>query len=281
MMAPLSLSGSCICAIANFRFAAVRQCQNALPLCIRARSSMTAHIPSVQTRPGRESAALTAVAAPAERSALEALRAISHHEKLRRRQKPSGLNADDSLLIVRSGIVIVEATITGSTPVIMDVCYPGDVIAAQPGQTVSAFAATPAEVWRIKIADLAQAQARDPALATLMFKTMRSQTARAHMRCAIVSGLSSAERVAALLIEGALRLGINTERGPSFELPLTRVQIANMLALNADTLSRIMSRLTSDRIIARASRMLVTITDMDRLMAMCPLREAVVEHAAF
>jgi DNA-binding transcriptional regulator YhcF (GntR family) len=58
-------------------------------------------------------------------------------------------------------------------------------------------------------------------------------------------------------------------------MPLSRNEVAEYLALNADTLSRIMSRLVRENVLARSSRAQITIRDLDALKAHCPLSDAV------
>ena len=62
--------------------------------------------------------------------------------------------------------------------------------------------------------------------------------------------------------------------GVAFELPLSRTEIADYLALNADTLSRIMSRLKGRGLVARTGRDRALVADWDGLCAMSPLAGA-------
>jgi hypothetical protein len=55
---------------------------------------------------------------------------------------------------------------------------------------------------------------------------------------AIVGGLSGEDRVVSFLIELTLRLGTPAAAGITFTVPLSHTEIADYLALNADTLSR-------------------------------------------
>lgn len=59
------------------------------------------------------------------------------------------------------------------------------------------------------------------------------------MHIAAMSGLNSEERVAVLIEIGA-HIGMQAGGAISFELPLTRYNIADYLALNPDTVSRIL-----------------------------------------
>jgi CRP-like cAMP-binding protein len=90
-----------------------------------------------------------------------------------------------------------------------------------------------------------------------------------------LGGLSGEQRVASFLIELALRLGTPGGSGISFDLPLSRTDIADHLALNADTLSRIMSRLKTRGLIAQTGRTRAVIPDWTRLCELTPVADTV------
>jgi CRP-like cAMP-binding protein len=163
----------------------------------------------------------------------------------------------------------------------LDVSYPGDIIFLPRAEQFSGFAATTAEVWRVRCHDLAAAQSRDIALAEFVIRQLSAQRQRAQLRRAIVSELPIDERVAALLIEFASRVGVVSNQGITFDMPLSRSEVANLLGLNADTLSRIMSRFTAEGLIARSSRTHITVKASDRLRSMCRFSAAIMEQAAF
>ena len=100
------------------------------------------------------------------------------------------------------------------------------------------------------------------------------QSARAALHIAALGRLTAAERLATLLIEQSLVLGLATPSGYAFDSPLSREDIADYLALNPDTLSRLMSQLKISRVIAMASRRKVIVRDFDQLCAASPLAGA-------
>lgn len=78
----------------------------------------------------------------------------------------------------------------------------------------------------------------------------------------------AAERVATLLLLIATRnrpSGSETENTVSFELPISRGDIADFLGLTIETVSRQFSRLRHDRIIVVSGRRHVTVADLQRL----------------
>lgn len=213
----------------------------------------------------------------AQLAPLEALKSVAQIQHLRRRQRI--LASPNSALIVHSGVIAMETMLQPSVPGPLDIAYPGDILFLPHAEQASGFAAAPAEVWRLKCCDLANAQSRDPALAEFVIRQLSAQRQRAQLRRAVISELPIDERLAALLIEFASRVGVTSNQGVTFDMPLSRAEIASLLGLNADTLSRIMSRFTSEGLIARSSRTHVTVRGIDKLRSMCRFSNAVIEQA--
>lgn len=210
-------------------------------------------------------------------SGLSKLRSLSLVQRLRRRQRFVTLGPDNTY-IVRSGLIAVEVTPVAGTRSIIELLYPGNVVVPSmqaPIAELGLTATTPAELWRLTSHNFMQELHRDNALTDLVFHRLNAQRARMQLHVAILAGLSSEPRVVALLIEVASRLGVRDSRGVSFEMPLSRTEMAEYLALNADTLSRIMSRLTSTNIIDRSGRAQMTVLDWDGLLALCPMAQTV------
>jgi len=57
-------------------------------------------------------------------------------------------------------------------------------------------------------------------------------------------------------------------------LPISRTEIAQYLALNADTLSRLMSRFKTDGYISQKSRHQITLRDWRAIANLCPITPA-------
>ncbi|MEZ5900341.1 MAG: Crp/Fnr family transcriptional regulator [Hyphomicrobiaceae bacterium] len=211
-------------------------------------------------------------------SGLSKLRSLAQVQRLRRRQRLALFGAEH-VYIVRSGLAAVEGAPVTNSRSILELLYPGDVVVPglqAPIPDLGLTATTPAELWRISAPTFLQEMHRDSRLSDLVFHKLNSQRARLQLHVAILAGLASEQRVVALLIEAASRLGVRDSRGISFDMPLSRTEVAEYLALNADTLSRIMSRLTHSNIIERTGRAQMTVCDWDGLMALCPMANAVI-----
>ncbi|MBS0242070.1 MAG: Crp/Fnr family transcriptional regulator, partial [Proteobacteria bacterium] len=82
------------------------------------------------------------------------------------------------------------------------------------------------------------------------------------------------QRLATFILEIALRFGTMTPAGCSLELPLSRTDMAHYLALNPDTMSRLMSRLKERGILATPSRGWVIVKQITALADLTPLTGA-------
>ncbi len=169
--------------------------------------------------------------------------------KLRRRQTvPMRSLPPGTLFQVRSGVMLVTANPRQGRRVVTSILHAGDLFVASqapPSMGVSLVAANPAEVMRYRPNDSPPPCARftehpysDDALIR--------QAARLNAHLCLIGSLAGPERVASCLLEFASRAGKKAGSGVTFELPLTRADMADYLALNADTLSRIMSRFRTE-----------------------------------
>ena len=206
------------------------------------------------------------------------LRSLAQVQRLRRRQRLALLGGE-SVYVVRSGLITVEGAPSVERRVLIELLYPGDIVVPTdqaPISDIGLTTATPAEFWRISASVFSQELTHDGTLAASVFHRLNGQRARMQLHVAVLGGLSSEQRVAALLIEAACRLGVSDGETTSFDMPLSRTEVAEYLSLNADTLSRIMSRLTNNQIISRTGRAQMTIRDWPALLALCPASDAVI-----
>jgi CRP/FNR family transcriptional regulator len=84
------------------------------------------------------------------------------------------------------------------------------------------------------------------------------------------------QRVATYLMELAMRTGARAPSGGlAFEMPLSRTDMADYLGLNADTLSRTMSRLRASGLVSHPERHRAVIRDLDALAALTPAAHSI------
>ena len=93
--------------------------------------------------------------------------------------------------------------------------------------------------------------------------------------------LTVEERVAGLFIYLALRLseGPGDDRS-GFQIPLKRKDIADCLVLNADTLSRVLTRFKADGLIHQLGRDKVFVKNWAGLLSRCPISHALLSTYA-
>ena len=187
---------------------------------------------------------------------------------------------EEVVLIVRSGVLTMNVALPGRPRQAVALYFPDDAIWSrvapiQPATRLTA--ATEAELWRMRFSAFEELASRDPAAARFFQQSLAAQAARQALHSATLSQLNGEERVATFLVELALRAGVKPSGGAAFDVPLSRKELALYLGLNADTLSRIMSRLRSTGIVGRAERNRIVVRDVGELMRLTPAAGAISE----
>lgn len=171
---------------------------------------------------------------------------------------------EDTLYLVERGCVTLSARLPDGERHVMLVLYPGDMVSrafTPPLPEARLGAAMPSVLVRTRFDDIGASPASGaPRL-----------LARAALHAAAIGRLSGEERLATLLVEIALHLGHSAPGGYTFELPLSRSEMADYLGLNPDTLSRLMSRLRARGLIAMPTRDRVIARDFEAFLALSPL----------
>jgi CRP-like cAMP-binding protein len=194
----------------------------------------------------------------------------------------AGLSFDggEVVLIVRSGVLTLNVALPGRPRQAVALYFPDDAIWSrlapiQADATVTA--ATNAELWRIRFGVFEELAARDQATARFFHDSLARQAARQALHSATLSQLNGEERVATFLVELALRAGVKSSGGAAFDVPLSRRELALYIGLNADTLSRITSRLRSAGLISRSERNRIVVRDVRELMRLTPAAGSLAE----
>lgn len=198
----------------------------------------------------------------------------------RHQQLPLSLGSDANAYVIGKGIHLARAPIGVSRHQVLGILYPGDFVHAgtlPPFEGVAIISVSEmGEAWRMRWSAAKPFIYERLDLARRIADNVADQTARAALHNAIIAGLTSDERVAALFIEIALRTGTTTPVGFRFEMPLSRTDIAEHLALNADTVSRIVSRMRAKGLIVRTGKHRVLSANIDALAEDCPLSPALI-----
>ncbi len=198
---------------------------------------------------------------------------------LRPRQRLAVGHDSSYIYLVRSGVLMLEGLPQTSSRQILDLYYRGDIVRpaivpALPG--INLLSATQAEVLRIANARLDSLTDTDADARRWCDCAMARQYPRRLLQLATIGTLTGEERVASMLVEFALRMceGAHQE-SRTFELPLTRTDMADYLSLNADTLSRVMSRLRQSGVLGTAGRARAFVPNFSALCALTPLADTI------
>ena len=200
---------------------------------------------------------------------------LRRHQRLLLSSRPV-----DHVFHLLSGVVLVEARLHDRPRQVLEILYPDDVFRTHDAPELigaALVAATPAELQRFRLDVLEPFERSNIEFAHRMAAADALRSARRTLHLASVSGHSGEERLADFLVEIATFLGVpvpGRASGRAFDVPMTREEIADYLALNPDTLSRIFSRLKSSGLIA-VSRGRATVPDWPALARLSPLAGAI------
>lgn len=195
--------------------------------------------------------------------------------RARRRQRLALDHAPtESVYIVRTGMLGIEALAPGKHRQLLELFYPGDIIRRSlvpdlPGLTLTALSVT--EVWRLPARSFDTLAAANPEQSAQVQRRLGEQHARATLHGSIIGALSGDERFASLLMELGLRLGSHNSGSVAFDVPLSRTDIADYLALNPDTLSRITSRFKARGLLQHARNGHTVLPAWDALCSATPV----------
>lgn len=180
----------------------------------------------------------------------------------------------ETVYVVRSGLLALTAQIEGRRRNILGLYYPGEIFRstfAPPLPDVVLTGLAVSEALRLPGSILDGLAGKDVSLARMVSHQIAQQASLMSLHAATISALSGEERVATFLVEQALRLGRRTTTGIAFDMPMIREDIADYLGLNADTLSRLMSRIKARGLITFAGRGHALTRDFAALGALSPI----------
>ncbi len=191
------------------------------------------------------------------------------------------VDGSEAAFIVRSGVLTLNVTMPGTSRQVVAILFPGDVVRASfvPREADGALtSATLGELWRLRWSVLAELATKHQAVASFLHEAVSRQMARRAIHVAAIGQFDCQQKVATFLIELALRTGTpSAGGGVAFDLPLSRTDVADYLGLNADTLSRTMSRLRSSGVLTHTDRNRAVVRDFRALAALSPAARALID----
>jgi CRP/FNR family transcriptional regulator len=217
-----------------------------------------------------------AICSSLDNSEIEALNSIG-----RRRELAAGESliweGDDSVLVanVIEGVLKLSTGTEDGREQIVGVVYPSDFIGrpfgAQTGHGVTAL--TDARVCVFNRRDFDSFAREHPSLEHKLLERTLGELDRTRRWMLLLGRKSASEKLASFLLEMAERLaepGCKVDFGvPNLrvDLPFSRQQIADVLGLTIETVSRQFTRLKAEGVIDLPSRREVVILDQEALLA--------------
>lgn len=178
---------------------------------------------------------------------------------------------DRQVLMVGEGVLSLDALPGKGQRQILDFLMAGDVIplsAIQFLPTISVRALTKATLVCTGDQDEDECSLRDLRNSR---DQLQSQLQRAHLQQLLVGHMDAEARVASFVFAFALRVGIDAQTRSSLELPMSRDDMADYLAMNRDTLSRVMMRFETQSLIARLNRHAIRVLNFEGLRQLSPV----------
>ena len=183
--------------------------------------------------------------------------------------------AGDELQFVGSvvtGVAVLQQTLEDGRRQMVGLLLPSDFV-GRPGRDTAAFdvvAATELVLCRFQKAPFERLMETTPAVATRLLEMTLDELDAAREWMLLLGRKTAREKIASLLAiiarrDAHLRLAEISGQA-QFELPLSREAMADYLGLTLETVSRQMSALKRDGLIALEGKRRVTIPDFARLM---------------
>jgi CRP/FNR family transcriptional regulator len=155
---------------------------------------------------------------------------------------------------------------------ILDFLMPGDAIPASVGVTCPGFFLRALTKATLEGRSSAAAGSSQCTLeSTTLLIEICSHLMRRNLHQIMIGQLDTMSRVSSFLLMLALRCCEAHRANSLLPLPMSRNDIADYLAMNPDTLSRIMMRLEALRIIRRLNRHSVKLIDERKLRQLSPI----------
>jgi len=153
----------------------------------------------------------------------------------------------DMVYQVQSGAVRASRLLSDGRRQIAGFYYPGDLFGLETGPVhrASAEALGPSRILVTKRSSLKHYGEDGQRLERLIWRATGAELERAHEHMMLLARKSAVEKVAGFLSQIAGR-----QRGPCCELPMSRQDIADHLGLSIETVSRMVTQLQSDGLIA-------------------------------
>lgn len=184
--------------------------------------------------------------------------------------------------IVVRGTAAICTTFEDGRRQIMGLEMPGDTICglvATPDTPSWLEALEPTTICQLDFTSSAQHLRSDPEFMMEMFGLIHSRLEATSRHLSTLGRLDSTERVMLFLAQMAVR--INHKPGEPVRLPMSREDIADYLGLNAETVSRIFSKIKKTGLVRFLAPTEYVVPNMDAIARRLPVPIEPVSHAPF
>jgi CRP/FNR family transcriptional regulator, anaerobic regulatory protein len=176
----------------------------------------------------------------------------------------------DSVFLIEQGLLALYRTTAEGKRQVFGFGLPGDVIGLGAAQVHScnAQAITSLEVRRLPTSSLNRLASEDPDFALRLYQAVSSELEAARDLLMALARHDALERVAIFLLTMSRRNALNGRNPALVTLPMTRADIADLLGVTVETVSRSLSKLKKCRMIEIIRNTTVQIIDMNGLNAL-------------
>lgn len=200
---------------------------------------------------------------------LKDLNSLSHHVRVRQGQALAW-QGDESVLVgnVIDGVLKLSFATEDGREQTLGVMFPSDFIGRPfgPQTSHSIIALTDANVCTFRRSAFDDFARGHPDLEHKLLKRTLKELDRTRQWMFLLGRKSAYERIASFLLEMSRRLA-GPEAAPEFELPFSRQEIADLLGLTIETVSRQFRILRDEGLVETFARRGVRILDLSRLEA--------------
>lgn len=184
---------------------------------------------------------------------------------------------DSFIHVITSGLCVSEWRPSPDRRRVLELFCPQDIVqpASLPAlQDFRIVSVMDTEILTLKPGALESVVHRDGAYLSEIITELGKRKQRALVHVGSLGGLTAEERVTTLFVELSLRMSDQPGDQSGFQMPLSRRDIADYLALNADTLSRILTRYKADGLFHQVGRDKIYIKNWQALLDQCPVADA-------
>jgi CRP/FNR family transcriptional regulator len=166
------------------------------------------------------------------------------------------------LYLVEEGTIEANIVHGDGKVYILNLLYPGNIFGEaalyeEGVYSYSAVAREPSQVWRITWDDLQWLSTKDCDFSLFLIRLVVRRLDQAYYKDRCIAGEKVEKRVACILMKMLKERGLDDKCGLVIDTPLTNRDIAGLVGSTEETVSRILSRLKKEGILATEGKLLV------------------------